>query len=489
MFRLAWRRACLREGAFFLQKFTEDPPLEAEPSSMKELVEDSSAFPRWQRWALLGVFALIVVLRLPNAWVHGRFQDEEATVFLAYAWHHSVADALFRPFAGYWNLGATGPTALVAQLVKGGALPLERAPYLTMLIALAFQLLPAILLLTAKAKWLAKRVAVAAALLIVAIAPATEEVWLNVLHIQFHLALCVALILALNVPEHRAARISYGVLLFVAPLCGPGAIVVLPLFALRSFVDRDKGRAMQLLCIAAGTAIQLIFFYGTSPVRGQVAEPAAIAAAMFVRVFALPAIGIDGTYSVARVIGDSRAAQTMTWTWFAAATVILFSTMIVISLRRRDAAVWLVLSSLLISAASLFGMVLIQQNNLFSVFAGERYNFLPVVLIGLALVVIAMRGGFPGARLAGFLCVLLLANGAYNYRKPLHYYSDGPSWPEQVAVWRTDHRHPLAVWPRPWTADLSDETRPCSAPGPDLTKSSDPRYCESGWIAGFYSGK
>lgn len=40
-----------------------------------------------QRWALLAAFALLVALRLPAAWAHGRFQDEEATVFLAYAWH------------------------------------------------------------------------------------------------------------------------------------------------------------------------------------------------------------------------------------------------------------------------------------------------------------------------------------------------------------------------------------------------------------------
>jgi hypothetical protein len=178
-----------------------------------------AVFSRRQRWALLAVFALIVAFRLPHAWAHGRFQDEEATVFLAYAWHHPWLDALFRPFAGYWNAAANTTTLLVAQLVRGGVLSLERAPYLTMGMALSSQLLPAILILTGRAQWLESRLAVITALLMIAITPATEEVFFNVMHIQFHLALCVALILALDLPRRRLVRIGYGMLLFLAPLC------------------------------------------------------------------------------------------------------------------------------------------------------------------------------------------------------------------------------------------------------------------------------
>src|SRR5579863_104210 len=144
-----------------------------------------SVFSRRQRWALLTVFALLVIFRLPHAWVHGRFLDEEATVFLAYAWHRPWLDALFRPFGGYWNLGANATTLLVVELVKHGVVPLERAPYLTMLMALAAQMLPAALILTGRASWLAGRSAVIAALLLIAMAPSTEEVFFNVMHMQF----------------------------------------------------------------------------------------------------------------------------------------------------------------------------------------------------------------------------------------------------------------------------------------------------------------
>jgi hypothetical protein len=446
-----------------------------------------AVFSRPQRLLLLAAFALIVILRLPAAWAHGRFQAEEGTVFLAYAWHFPWTDALFRPFGGYLNLGANAPAVLTVQLVRIGILPLERAPYLTMGIALAFQLLPAVLILTGKAQWLASRLAVTAALLILAIAPATEEVFFNTLHIQFHLALCTALILAFNVPAGRAARIGYGALLFLAPLCGPAAIVMLPLFALRALIDRDPRRLMQLAPLAAGAAVQLMLFYEPSPVRGNVLDPASIAAAMFVRLIATPILGIGFANRIANVIHASQVAGGTQWWAFAAATTTLFGLLIVVAAQRRDAAIWLVLSALSIAAISLgVGMIVVYPADLLTVVFGERYNFLPAVLLGLALVALAMRPEFSGRPIFALLCTLVLISGALYYRRPLPIFAGGPSWPAEVVAWHRDHHHPLALWPRPWTADLSNETRPCSPPGRDLAQSTDPRYCESGWIAGFY---
>ena len=118
--------------------------------------------------------------------------------------------------------------------------------------------------------------------------------------------------------------------------------------------------------------------------------------------------------------------------------------------------------------------------------AGERYNFLPLVLIGLSLVALAMRPGFRGRRACALVCALILLNGVRYYRTPLPELAKGPAWAAEVQLWGQDHRHPLAVWPAPFTADLSDETRPCSPPSRNLAQSTDPRYCESGWMAAFF---
>jgi hypothetical protein len=470
-----------------LLRYLPPPP---DPSEDVGVCGARTVFSRAERWGLLAAFALVLVLRLPRAWAVGRFQDEEATVFLAYAWHHDGLDALFRPFAGYWNLGANATTLLVARLVQGGILPLERAPYVTMAIALAFQALPAVLILTGSGRWLAARLAVIAALLTIAIMPATEEVFFNVLHIQFHLALCAGLILALDVPRRRIARIGYHLLLFLAPLCGPGAIVILPLFALRALVDRDRGRFVQCAAFAAGAAVQLLLFYGATPLRGHLIDPATVAAAMSVRLVALPAFGVNLAYRFGGFIYASQMAGGAAWWAIAAATCLLFGVLLLRAFQRRDAAIWLLLSSLGIAAASLgFGMVIVTRASLVRVYDGERYNFLPLVLLGLALIALARRQEMREKAVYASLCALMLLTGARQYPQPNPDFAEGPSWPAEVAAWRRDHHHPLAVWPRPWAADLSDETRACSPPGKDLAQWTDPRYCESGWAAGFFPRK
>lgn len=455
-------------------------------SAVDAPVNTRPAFTNWQRLLLLVAFAALLVFRLPGCWVHGRFQDEEATVFLAYAWHYPWPEALFRPFAGYWNFGATASTVLLVQLVKTGFVPLEQAPYVTMGIAFFVQLLPAVLILTGSAQWLRNRLATVAALLIIAIAPATEEVFFNVMHIQFHLALCAALILALDVPRGRRVRLAYGMLLFAAPLCGPGAIVLVPLFALRAVLDRDRHRLQQLAALAAGAAVQLLIFYGPSPMRGQTRGLGTVAAAMFVRMIALPFFGTEEAYKAAALIYGSQQSGGYSFWLFAAAALIAFAVLLAVAAKRRDSAVWLLLSALSIATASIaFGMVATKAIDPFSVFGSERYNFLPDVLIGLTLVTLATRRPFRERPVYAVLCGTLVMVGALHYSKPLKDFAEGPSWPAEVREWRADHRHPLAVWPGRWAADLSDQDKPCSAPGTDLRRSNDPRYCENGWAAAF----
>jgi hypothetical protein len=444
-----------------------------------------AVFSVGQRWALLAGFTLLVIFRLPHAWVHGRFLDEEATVFLAYAWHRPWLDALFRPFAGYWNLGANATTLLVARLVQSGAVPLERAPYLTMIMALAVQLLPAVLILTGRAQWLTGRLAVVAALLFIAIMPGTEEVFLNVLHIQFHLALCAALILALDVPERRISRIGYGVILFAAPLCGPGAIVLLPLFALRVLADRDRQRLWLAMSLAAGAAVQMLLFYGSNPMRGHVLDPAAIAAAMSVRLIALPILNFENAEGIAAAVNFSRSVGGYSWWWTLPVSTLAFGMLIAQALRKRDAAIWLVLSALVIAVATFgFGMILGNEYAPFDVMA-ERYNFLPLVLLALGLQAIAMRDHFSGRLVYIALCILVIINGLASYLHPIKSLAQGPSWPVQVGAWRMDHHHPLATWPAERGADLSDQAHVCSPLTGDLARSTDPRYCESAWVGSF----
>jgi hypothetical protein len=456
----------------------------------------AAVFSARQRWLLLAAFAGLVMLRIPLAWWHGRFLGEEGTIFFAYAWHRPPAEALWRSFAGYLNLGASATTLAAASLVRAGWLPLEQAPRLTMAAALLFQLVPAGLVLTARGAWLADRRTVIACLALIVTAPMTEEVFGNVLHIQFHLALAAGLVLAFELPRGRAARIAVCAPLLLAPLCGPGAIVLLPLFALRTLIDRSPARLMQTLVLGAGAAAQMLLFYVSNPMRGHLLDPLTLANVLFVRLAVLPTLSAP----LAPIIGRAMNALTMGGgIGMAAMTAVSLAWLAWLAraalgdgLRARlrgglrggfDAGFWLILAGLALAAASYgVGMLASDPSQLFNVGSGERYNFLPLVLIGVGLVAIARRPGGRDARVARMLVRLALLSGTITFFIPIKDMRSGPDWQREVGLWRRDHDYALHGWPRKWRVDLSDHDRPCSPPGPAAVP-TDPLYCEGNWQA------
>lgn len=444
-----------------------------------------SVSPRFgrERLVLLVGFALLAVLRLPRAWLQGRFFGEEGAIFFAYAWHRPWQDALFRSFGGYLNIVANASTLADARLVQAGMLSLRAAPYFTMTVALAVQLLPAILLLTSRAPWLVRQWTLIAALLSVVILPMTEEVFANVLHSQFHLALCAAIILADDVRRSRVGRVMNGALLFIAPLCGPGAIVLAPFVILRAVVDRDRDRAVQAGVIVLGAAVQLLLFFTPSPVRGQVLGPAVLGAIAFVRTVALPIGGLWLAKAIGTGVRHSYVDGGVGW-WSATIGMLVYAgAFVAASLTRwRDSALWFVVPGLALAAVSFGGgMIASDPSEWFYVGALERYNYLPLVMMTLGLVALAARQQPRISQIAGWLVALTLAWGALAMPFPVPIVSNGPTWAEEVALWQRDHRHALQGWPSIWAADLSEPSRPCSPPGTANMPADEPSYCDGAW--------
>ncbi|QHC34988.1 hypothetical protein [Komagataeibacter xylinus] len=205
---------------------------------------------------VLSVFSIFLLSRFSGTLLHGgRFQAEEGCVFFEKAWYSSWYGALFHSFGGYINIMANGSTLLASRLV-----PLAYAPYVTMSIALVFQLMAPFMLLTAKDEWLSStrtRIVAVALLLFV---PQSVEVSVQSMHTQFHLALCCGLILALATTSGWREYMRLG-LLFLGPLSGPGAVSMAPLFVLRLFFDRTRARLVECLVIVGASATQLLFFF------------------------------------------------------------------------------------------------------------------------------------------------------------------------------------------------------------------------------------
>lgn len=148
---------------------------------------------RPERFFLLAAYAAFICLRMPDVLLKGRFWAEEGNVFFVRAWTLSWHDALLAPWVGYLNIVATSVGLLARNFAN-----MQSAPYVTTLIGLLFQLCPAVLILTIEEPWLQRRSVLVVSLLLIATPPASEEVWLNTLHSQFHLALCAALILSFS---------------------------------------------------------------------------------------------------------------------------------------------------------------------------------------------------------------------------------------------------------------------------------------------------
>lgn len=442
--------------------------------------EGSHAFGHYQKLLLLAGFLVLILLRLPQVWQFGRFFCEEGTIFFSYAWHRPASEALWRSFAGYTNLAANASTVLAVQLVRSGTIALEHAPYVTMGIATLFQLIPAALILTGKGTWLDTRSAVIASMLIVAISPMTEEVFANVLHIQFHLALCAGLILALDVPVHRRARVLYGVLLFLAPLSGPGAIILLPLFCLRTLIDKDAGRAVQTIVLGTAAAIQLLFFYTASPLRGDLLDPVSLLDLLFIRLGVMPLLSapIANLYGV-RIFADSRD-HGLIWLGTAVIAFAYFAALLAFASRsRKDPAIWLISSGLLVASVAFgAGMLPLPPGVVYLSTAAQRYNFVPLTLIGMGLVAMSTRANPPLAWVFRGLTFLFLASGALTYAAPIDDMAHGPNWGDEVARWRANNQYRPKVWPSTWEVDLSSGHRPCPARADD---SGDLPYCEGAW--------
>jgi hypothetical protein len=166
----------------------------------------------------------------------------------------------------------------------------------------------------------------------------------------------------------------------------------------------------------------------------------------------------------------------------AAVAVAAFFAMLVTTLKARDDASWLLCAAICVGSITLgFGVIGSATSTLF-VLAGPRYNYIPLVLIGLCFLCLAARPDPVERRIPRLLVLLMLFVGEVHYRHPNPDFADGPSWQKEVAAWRADPDRPLQVWPKEFAADLSNNAVGCSDSAELRPTPGAPRYCEEGWM-------
>jgi len=408
--------------------------------------------PTWARTPfVLAALAVLICLRMPQIVLKGRFWAEEGTIFFQTAWQKHPLDAMLLVFGGYLNLPAN-----LGALGARWLMPLPLAPYITIGLSLAVMLCPAFLLLTARDTWLRHRTVTVAAIGLITLIPDSEEVWLQTLHCQFHLLLACGIILALQTESNRI-ELFRRALLFLAPLCGPVSIALLPLFALRAVIDRSLPRLMQCLCLIAGAAIQLTFFFTPVPGRAYALDPVTFLCAITIRHLYEPFFGVAHTETMSALIRARLKAGyiPLKATIIPALALAPFAALCWRQ-RAKTPAPWLLAAFFTVAAATYFG-ALGGTDDLLAVRTDGRYTFAPQAL--LALSILALAAGLQGraAWAAYTLVAWLLTAGAWAYTHPWPYIADGPAWPNQIKSWRQNPTRPILLWPTGWSLSLNPQ--------------------------------
>ena len=421
----------------------------ATPAS--ETTPSANPIAFYERALLFGGYSLLICLRMPDIILKGRFWAEEG-VFFHNAWTLPWYEALLTPTLGYLCLIATS-----AGLLARYAVPLEFAPYITISIALLFQLCPALLLLTSQETWLQRRASLALALLLFITPPISEEVWLNTLHSQFHLTLCTALILAFE-PTKGKVEWFRRTLLLLGGLSGPGAAFLLPLFILRSIHDRSRARAVQACVLGLGVMVQLGLFYSTVPQRSYGIGFLLLLSVVFVRHLVVPFLGRQQSLDIASGIQTSVESGQMPL-WPSLITVAVLGLLVfALLLRRRADLMWLFLAGCTILVLTYYG-ALDGRANLLLVDFGHRYYYVQQAIFALVVLGLAATGSDLLSKISWLVAFWMAVIGMREYFWPsASIFAHGPDWRAEVAHWRRDPSYPIRLWPGlpegKWTVQL-----------------------------------
>lgn len=402
------------------------------------------------RWVMLAVFIVLTACRLPEVFFAGRLWAEEGRVFYFYASRHDWLASMFHPYAGYLNFCAT-----TAAVIAYNLFPVDDAPCVTLVISLIFQLFPAILLLTSRAAWLGKRLSLAVALLLLVAAPSAEEPWLNTLHSQFFMALCVALILATEV-ETGWRAIFHKCILFMAPFFGLPAVILCPLFALRSVLDRSVRRAIQGGILLFGSLWQLGFF---DDFKGRnVLNVKLILATFFSKNILVPFLGFAGAKPVTDAL-EPVLMQGHLPVWVPLFIMAFITAFTVLLWRGPREAQWMGLTSVVLAMISYFGVLLPSPAQIEPHMIG-RYAFVSQILLSWAVLCVAVSGGRWRAMTASGLAGWMLAVCVICYFNPAVGFTHGPDWRAQMAILHQDALYWPQVWPDgTWYIPLTRQER------------------------------
>lgn len=323
------------------------------------------------------------------------------------------------------------------------------------------QVLPGILLATGQLAQLRSNWTLAVALLVIALPPVAEEVWVNSITSQFHMMVSAALVLMMKPRQDRIRFLRFAVLI-VAPLTGPGGVIAAPLVVLRAIVDRCWRRVGQAAVISIAAMIQAaINLTHPEPARAYQASIPLLICIIYTKHVVLPLFGNWRAEPLAAAVRKTVEHGHWPIDALAGASLALGCLAIGAWKSQYQELRWSFLTGLVFAVASYSAAVTNRPTDLLYYWIGNRDYFAPAVLF--SLTILGLACGHTGliAKLASVLIAWMLLVGGVSYFHVLPFAAHGPNWQQGVADWRAAPKHALHVWGAgpDWVLSISEGRR------------------------------
>lgn len=223
---------------------------------LKNFDKHLSDHPRLTFWLTLAICTLLIISRRPLALLHAQFWAEGGKIWYAQAHNSGPVVTLFRTYAGTFSI----LTRLAGSLAL--MVPLAFAPLLLNIFALLCQLLPLAIINSGRLKSIMpyKSLPIIVSLLYVGIAN-SDEVFIDLANIQWHLAIAGFLVLIAGPGRNKAWQIFDVALLLAVGLTGPMGLVLLPAAALVWWPNRTADNLRKLVALVLTSIPQLFSLF------------------------------------------------------------------------------------------------------------------------------------------------------------------------------------------------------------------------------------
>jgi len=423
--------------------------IETRQSHIEQAIQVNREFLR--NAIVLTFFIMLVLFRFPEIVIQGgRLWAEEGVIYLKNAltepWYNAWFALIPQEHAAYINLSAGLATWIAFKL--GGLL---YAPAITVTIALFIQCLPPFIIITHKFPWKNSLAVSIAAVSICALVPVSGEVWLNTIESQMHLALAAALILAAPIADGWLLNLDL-LILILAVFSGPGTSILLPLYIVRTYFERRRGRIIQLSVIFIGFAVQIsMYLTHLYAARGFSLTPIDIISISSLHTIVLPFGGLG----LARYMSVTIAAinsQNTGLIIVVSLFIMFYLIAALLAMKWRDISLgFLVAASAVCGTVFFAGALTDSYSNMLHLSYDGRYAFVPEVLNCLIIAYIASRGKFFAIKmLSTLLLSWIIVIGISDYRSDNIMFARGPSWDKQIGIWYKNNDYALKIWPYGW---------------------------------------